>query len=272
MQNLKSLVLRGCRNLKTLSDDFGNLLNLEILDLYACNKISVLPGLIKKMQSLKTLDLSYCDKLLQFPSEVETIKNLKIIKTPLSNRNGSKKDNTHILQPDSNDYDIGVRSYQERIDNQNQLDFSRSTTKIIDNYINQGVIPKEAKVLAHFSVLSDVEFSKAEIFTDLDEDTDDMHPLFDLKLNSNGHVIELHVPFMEEKYLTLIPKMLCSLEQLEVIRFPNNSIMDIPEWISNLKFLRVLDVSNAGRPNQDVPDSVKSFIESLESYNQFYYK
>ena len=68
----------------------------------------------------------------------------------------------------------------------------------------------------------------------------------------------------------IIPEMLCSLDQLEVIRFPNNLIKKIPEWITKLKLLRVLDVSNVDQPNPFVPDSIKPFIESLESFNEFY--
>ena len=64
--------------------------------------------------------------------------------------------------------------------------------------------------------------------------------------------------------------MLCSLEYLEVIYFPNNLKKTIPEWITNLKFLRVLDVSNTDQPNPVIPESIKSYVESLESFNQFY--
>ena len=37
-----------------------------------------------------------------------------------------------------------------------------------------------------------------------------------------------------------------------------------------LKFLRVLDVSNVDQPNPDISDLIKSFIESLESFNEVY--
>ena len=76
--------------------------------------------------------------------------------------------------------------------------------------------------------------------------------------------------YAKQYHLTLLPRMLCKLEHLEVICFPNNIIKLIPEWIINLKSLRVLDVINDDRPNPEVLDSIKSFIESLESFNEFY--
>ena len=94
--------------------------------------------------------------------------------------------------------------------------------------------------------------------------------MFNFKVNNDGKVIELHIHFTEEVYLTLIPKLLSSFDQLEVIRFPNNLIKNISLWIVHLQLLRILDVSNVESADPDVPDSIKSYIESLEHYNEFY--
>ena len=166
------------------------------------------------------------------------------------------------------DYDIGLRIYQEKVQNQIPEDEERYFNQISKNYINQGVIPLEAKVLAHFSVLAEAKLVRAEDYKDF-IGVDDMHSMHNFIVNREGHVIELYLHHTEEVYLTLLPKMLCSLEYLEVICFPNNLIKVIPEWITKLKFLRVLDVSNAGQPTPEVPESIKSYIDSLESFNDF---
>jgi len=168
------------------------------------------------------------------------------------------------------DYDIGMRIYQEKVQNQIPKDEERNYNQIAENYVKQGVISLDAKVLAHFSVLAEVELVKAELNINLYDNVDDMHSMFNFKVNSDGHIIELYLHFTEQYYLTLLPRMLSKLENLEVICFPNNLIKEIPEWITELKYLRVLDVSNADRPNPDIPNSIKSFIDSLESFNEFY--
>ncbi len=166
--------------------------------------------------------------------------------------------------------DIGLRIYQKKVQNQIPKDEERNFIQISENYINQGIIPLEAKILAHFSVLAEVELVKAEIYTNLPETEDDMYRMFNFKVNTEGHIIELYLHFAEQIYLTLLPKMLSSLDYLEVICFPNNLIKIIPDWITSLKFLRVLDVSNGDQPNPEVPDSIRPFINSLEHFNDFY--
>jgi len=168
------------------------------------------------------------------------------------------------------DDDIGLRIYQEKVQNQIPKDEERNFNQISENYISQGIIPVEAKILAHFSVLAEVELVRADIYANLPETEDDMYRMFNFKVNTEGHIIGLYLHFAEKEYLTLLPKMLSSLEYLEVICFPNNLIKIIPEWVTQLKFLRVLDVSNGDRVDPDVPDSLKSFIESLEHFNEFY--
>lgn len=86
------------------------------------------------------------------------------------------------------DYDIGLRKYQERIQNQHEL--PKYASRIIDRYIDQGVIPLEAKILAHFSVLAEVELVKVEIYKDLYDDVDDMHRMYNFKINNDGHVVK----------------------------------------------------------------------------------
>lgn len=169
------------------------------------------------------------------------------------------------------DYDIGLRVYQEKVQNEIPKDEVRYYNKYTENYISQGVIPLEAKILAHFSVLPEAELARAEIHEDIFFDAvSDMFSTHYFRVNSDGHIIEIYLHSPETYYLTILPKLLSRLQHLEIVFFPDNLIKLIPEWIINLKFLRVLDVYNTDQPNPVIPESIKSYIESLESFNQFY--
>lgn len=172
------------------------------------------------------------------------------------------------------DDDIGLRIYQEKVEKEIPKDEVRYYNKYIDCYIDQGVNSEDAKILAHFSVLIEGGLGKIETDKNPWIDAGDMYDMHFFKVNKEGYITELHLHHSEMVFLTILPKMLASLNYLEVIRFPGNLIKEIPEWIVNLKFLRILDVRNIGQPNLDryVPDSVKPFIESLESFNgsEFY--
>ena len=157
------------------------------------------------------------------------------------------------------------REYQERAQS-----FSHDVTDIINHYVNQGVKLQDAKIMAKFTYLMDKNLILANNNTKLYNIVNDMHWMFHYKINSDGRVIELHIHHAEMIFLTLFPRILCSLDQLEVIRFPNNYIEKIPECITNLKRLKVLDVSNFEPPNPIIPESIKSFIASLEKFNEFY--
>ncbi|MHA1106060.1 MAG: leucine-rich repeat domain-containing protein [Promethearchaeota archaeon] len=267
MKNLISLVLRGCRALKTLPDEFRDLHYLENLNLYACGKIDLLPDTIKKMSSLNTLDLSYCDKLSNFPEKIKDMPSLKVILTPMSDKENLSTEKNGDIIPDELD-DIGLRIYQEKYQDLENL--PKYEPDITDEYLKEGIIAEEAKIMNHFSVIAEAGLVKAEFNEDLFESTDDMHAMFYFRLNNDGHVIELYLHFAEQIYLSIIPRLLCSLKQLEVIYFPNNLIKEVPEWITNLKFLRELEISNCERRNIDVPDTIKSYIKSLERFRIYY--
>ena len=165
------------------------------------------------------------------------------------------------------DDDIGLRIYQEKVQNEIPKDEVRDYNRYIEYYVEKGVISEDAKILAHFSLLIEFGLDKAEIDENLFTDADDMLRMHFFKVNNDGHIIELYLHHTEEVYLTILPNMLCTLKHLEVIFFPNNLMKIIPECIVNLKSLRVLDVRN-GSAKPEVPDSIKPFIESLESFNE----
>jgi hypothetical protein len=157
------------------------------------------------------------------------------------------------------------RKYQETI-----LRFSHDVSDKINHYVNHGVDLQDAKIMANFSFLLDKNLTLANDNTQIYDIRDDMHWMFHYKINNDGRITELHIHQTETIFLTLFPKILCSLDQLEIIRFPNNFIENVPECILNLKNLREFDVSNLDRQNPIIPDSIKSYIESLEKFNVFY--
>ena len=261
MQNLKSINMKGCRALKTLPNEFGYLQNLKNLNLYACSNIQVSSNTIKKLRALKTLDLSYCDKLLNLFEEIKDIPDLEIIKA----------EKTHTKRFGAFDDDIGLRIYQEKVQNEIPKDEVRVYNRYAENYIDQGVISEDAKVLAHFSVLIEGGLERAETDEDIFFDTcSDMFCTHYFRVNSDGHIIEIYLHSPVNYYLTILPKLLSRLNHLEVLYLPDNLMKVIPEWITKLRFLRVLDVSNGDQPNPYVPDSIKPFIESLEHFNESY--
>jgi len=273
MRNLNSIILRGCRELESLPSNIGTLKKLRNFDLYACRRLKKFPESFKKLKNLIKLDLSFCDKLPEVPTGMNKLSNLTIIKSPINSKENSAIDNLYNIQPDP--YFPGnelspyrIKQYQEKI--QSNYVFPWQTSDKFNHYTNQGIIPQEAKIMAQFSVLLERDLIPTKIYTNLDENQDDMHWMGHFKINNDGRVIELHIHQAESIYLTLFPKILCTLEQLEVIRFPNNCIETIPECITNLKLLKVLDVSNLYAPNPNIPETIKSFVESFEKFNEFY--
>jgi len=65
------------------------------------------------------------------------------------------------------DYYIGLRIYQEKVQNQNLSDLPKFTIEIIKKYVDQGCISRNAEILTHFSVLAEVELVRAEISMNL---------------------------------------------------------------------------------------------------------
>ena len=161
-----------------------------------------------------------------------------------------------------------IKKYQEKIQSDYVNPWDKSEK--IDHYMNQGVNLHDAKIMAHFSVFLRKDLILANIHTELYNTRDDMHSMFHYKINSDGRITELHIHHADTILLTLFPYILSSLDHLEVIRFPNNGIEFIPECITNLTRLKVLELSNFGFPNPIIPDSIRSFIESLEHFNDFY--
>ena len=298
--NLKILNLIGCRELQELPEKICELQNLEELNLYACRKLENLPKFIGSLENLKKIELSYCESLKELPKSITDLKNLKdinldgcvsLIKIPknigtLTNLRIYKlNDKRSYIYPSEYDDKYKIKAPPFHMNNQywpsnikkhqeimnTKFKFSHAISdKTIQKLIQEGVNSKNAQFLAKFFLIIDRELTKAPLFKNLDEIQDDMHFMCDYKIDNEGNVVELHMHHTESIFITIFPEQLCFLKELEVIRFPNNLIESIPECITNLKFLRILDVSNFEAPTASIPISIKGFIESLENYNKFY--
>ncbi len=300
LKGLKKIILQGCRELESVPESIGDLENLEELNLYACRKLKSLPSNIGKLKNLKKLELSYCSELSYLPDSIINLKGLEevnldgclsliSIQKSISKLDNLKVYKTYESRPyvyeinTDNMYNIGIdpryinnpwSPYQTRKHQKELLSITKYPDILFNEKIEEikqkGVCIEDTRILVMFFEFIKGGLEKAEIHKKLEEDFDDMGIMHHFKIDNEGRVIELHLHAAEAIYLTIFPEFLCSLENLEVIRFPNNCIEDIPEYIVKLKSLRVFDVSNFDKPRARIPDSIKSFIKSLEHYNKFY--
>ena len=299
-ENLTKVSCKGCRELKSIPESIGKLPNLEELDLNACRKLESLPESIGTLKNLKNLELSYCELLEALPDSIVNLKNLEEMNLDgctsltlipeniglMNNLSVYKKnynrayayffesEDKYQLKPppphlNHQDWPLNIKKHQEKINSEFKFPQDLLNEKI-QRLVKNGVIIEDAKNLAKFFIILDGDLAQTPLYKDLDEDRDDMHIMFDYKIDVGGHVVELHMHHTEYIFIAVFPKELCFLNELEVVRFPQNIIEEIIECITNLKSLRVLDVSNFEAPAPTIPNSIKSFIESLESYNEFY--
>lgn len=77
IQNLVSLYLNGCKNLKSLPGSICNLRRLRYLHLYGC-ALEALPEDLNHLVSLETLNLS-CSHFKHLPNSVTMLKHLKAL-------------------------------------------------------------------------------------------------------------------------------------------------------------------------------------------------
>ena len=72
LQNLKQLMLEGCRNLTEIHASIGELRKLEVLDSSLCDKLKTFPRAFKS-PSLRQLSLHDCKSLKNFPEILENV-------------------------------------------------------------------------------------------------------------------------------------------------------------------------------------------------------
>jgi len=77
LNNLQSLSLNFCFDLKNLPETLCNLENLTDLNLGFCNSITDLPNMIGNITSLKCLDFQSCISIEALPESISELKNLE---------------------------------------------------------------------------------------------------------------------------------------------------------------------------------------------------
>lgn len=75
MTNLEELDLAECRNLRTLPQSFGRLVNLKSLNLMHC-KLECPPESFGRLENLTSLNLMFCNELKTLPSSFGGLKSL----------------------------------------------------------------------------------------------------------------------------------------------------------------------------------------------------
>ena len=123
----------------------------------------------------------------------------------------------------------------------------------IEKYVNEGVHPSEAPILALLEIYVDVAFVKGDI-----------REFYNYEIDDEGHIIRLDVFGSDEFYIGVFPQQICELRFLRELYFPNQGIRIFPECIKNLTNLKTLDLSD--NKMQDIPAFVKKLPHLKELY------
>ena len=127
-------------------------------------------------------------------------------------------------------------------------------------YTKDGVIEDEAYILGIFEILVGHELCRIEKY----QDAQIHSQICSYKLNENGFISEVLLPNPTKFKLQLIPEQISSLHFLEILDLNNNNIENIPNSIGALDNLKYLNLSNNNI--RALPDSIGSLI-SLEYLN-----
>jgi len=100
-------------------------------------------------------------------------------------------------------------------------------SNISQKYIDNGIKPNEAFVLAVLEILYGREIELA----DKNESLINKEKAWYYKLNENNHIIGIYLFNRFKQYLGIFPEQICSLKFLEELWLPNNAIKSIPESI-----------------------------------------
>ncbi|MFX1357417.1 MAG: hypothetical protein ACFFA8_09015 [Promethearchaeota archaeon] len=129
------------------------------------------------------------------------------------------------------------------------FDFSRMK-KNHQKYLNQGVIPSEAPILALLNMLTNNEILKSCDFLK----TIQKYGYY-FCIDKNGYIRGLYMKHPKKPKMGIIPKQICELNNIEELYFINQNIKKIPVCINRLKKLKILDL----RENELnlIPKSIK---------------
>ena len=224
VQNLETLVLFHCEELRELHPSIGFLKKLVLLDLMGCKKLICLPSTICSLKSLETLNLFGCSNFDNLPENLGNVKGLKWL--DLSG--------TTIIE---------LPSSIERMPSLTSLD--------IDGCKNLLCLPNTT---CGFKFQGALDLSICLRFKNLLENPWIIEGLGKLDLSktaieefpsSTGGLIGLtSLTLRCCKNLVCLPSTICSLKSLESLDLSRCSNFDnLPENLGNVKGLKRLDLS-----------------------------
>lgn len=135
-------------------------------------------------------------------------------------------------------------------------------------YMREGVTQKEAKVLGILEAVLGIPFEQLPS-KDFDLDKNAQY----YSINADGNTIKLAVGGYEGPKLRFFPEEICLLTHLEVLYLQENALMEIPDYVGNLLFLKELDLSY--NEIQILPVSLKNlphlqYLNLQDISNTFY--
>lgn len=209
-------------------------------------------------------------KLNSIPESIQALKNLKYLHIYISGRKFTLPKSIEMLLK---------LKYLEIYSNY-QLEIPRKVRErvqqnYVQNYLQDGVCSDDAIILAGMEIFgwSLGNLEKSDIFEEEPEwyKLDDFN-VWNYRLDKMGSVIEIYIrPWEGRPSLGFFLKEFCYFKKLEVLELQFYQLKSIPEAITNLKHLKKLHITNFGKELTKIPESLKSFIDSLESFS-FYGK
>ena len=139
-----------------------------------------------------------------------------------------------------------------------------------EKYIDQGVNPEEAPLLALLELLNGQKLEKINSLKDLIGSMmyDLYHNMRNYMINDKGFITHIYL-YSRTPVLGIIPNQLCRLKYLEELHMMNDNFKFIPSCIGNLTSLRVLNLMENKISN--IPESMKN-LRNLEELNLGYNK
>jgi len=235
--SLKEVYING-KGYSNITENIGNLKNLEILDL-SYNSIDSLPKAIGGLEKLRELNL-HSNDLISIPEEIGNLKNLKDFRITFNELTSLPESigNLYNLERFWASYNY-IINIPESIGNLSKLTY----LELNKNQITE--IPKSIGDL----MIDSLNFESNNIERIPDE-VGNMKNLIKINLNINN--------------IASIPSSLKNLENLEYLYLRENQIERIPDWIGEMKNLKSIDLYRNKITN--IPSSLGN-LNKLQNLN-----